>query len=108
MQTHHHSTTVTKPQLLSPITILEEVPDPRVKATVDHELVDILTIALCTILCGGDSFYDMEEFGPSLLPVMGINSMVSPTYRLQSRAWRFDTRWSDSPGPCVWSRRTDC
>jgi predicted transposase YbfD/YdcC len=30
---------------------------------VDHDLPDILTIALCTILCGGDSFYDMEEFG---------------------------------------------
>jgi len=39
------------------------VPDPRVKATVEHDLVDILTIALCTVLCGGESFYDMEEFG---------------------------------------------
>jgi predicted transposase YbfD/YdcC len=63
MQTHSSPTNVTKPQLISLITILEEVPDPRVKATVDHDLVDILTIALCTILCGGDSFYDMEEFG---------------------------------------------
>jgi predicted transposase YbfD/YdcC len=42
---------------------LEEVPDPRVTATVDHALPDILTIALCTLLCGGESFYDMEEFG---------------------------------------------
>jgi predicted transposase YbfD/YdcC len=36
---------------------------PRVTATVDHDLPDILTIALCTILCGGESFYDMQEFG---------------------------------------------
>ena len=63
MQTHLNSTNVTKTQLVSLITILEEVPDPRVTATVDHDLPDILTIALCTILCGGDSFYDMEEFG---------------------------------------------
>ncbi len=63
MQTHPGSTNVTKTQLVSLITILEEVPDPRVRATVDHDLPDILTIALCTILCGGDSFYDMEEFG---------------------------------------------
>lgn len=63
MQTHLNTTSVTKTQLVSLITILEEVPDPRVRATVDHELPDILTIALCTILCGGDSFYDMEEFG---------------------------------------------
>jgi len=60
---HSDSKKITKPQLISLITILEEVPDPRVKATVDHDLVDILTIALCTILCGGESFYDMEEFG---------------------------------------------
>lgn len=52
-----------QPELVSLITILAEVPDLRVTATVDHDLPDILTIALCTILCGGDSFYDMEEFG---------------------------------------------
>jgi predicted transposase YbfD/YdcC len=63
MQTHLDSTNVTKTQLISLITILGEVPDPRVTATVDHDLPDILAIALCTILCGGDSFYDMEEFG---------------------------------------------
>jgi predicted transposase YbfD/YdcC len=63
MQKHLNSTKATKAQLVSLITILEEVPDPRVRATVDHDLADILTIALCTILCGGDSFYDMEEFG---------------------------------------------
>lgn len=63
MQTHLNSTNVTKTQLVSLITILEEVPDPRVTATVDHDLPDILTIALCTVLCGGNSFYDMEEFG---------------------------------------------
>jgi predicted transposase YbfD/YdcC len=63
MQTHLNSTNVTKGQLVSLLTILEEVPDPRVTAIVDHDLPDLLTIALCTILCGGDSFYDMEEFG---------------------------------------------
>ncbi len=63
MPTHSNSTNATKNQLVSLITILEEVPDPRVTATVDHDLADILTIALCTILCGGESFYDMEEFG---------------------------------------------
>lgn len=63
MQTHLNSTNVTKTQLASLLTILEEVPDPRVTATVDHDLPDLLIIALCTILCGGDSFYDMEEFG---------------------------------------------
>lgn len=63
MQTHLDTTNVTKTQLVGLITILEAVPDPRVTATVDHDLPDILTIALCTILCGGESFYDMEAFG---------------------------------------------
>lgn len=63
MPTHLNTSNVTKTQLVGLITILEEVPDPRVTATVDHDLPDILTIALCTMLCGGDSFYDMEEFG---------------------------------------------
>ena len=40
MQTHLHATNVTKTQLVSLLTILEEVPDPRVTATVDHDLPD--------------------------------------------------------------------
>lgn len=51
-----------KQEIISLITTLEEVPDPRVDRSKDHDLVDLLVIALCTILVGGDSFYDMEEF----------------------------------------------
>ena len=40
MQTHLSTTHVTKTQLASLLTILEEVPDPRVTATVDHDLPD--------------------------------------------------------------------
>jgi predicted transposase YbfD/YdcC len=53
---------------VSLITILKEVPDPRVERGQEHDLVDILVIALCTLLCGGDSFYDMEEFAEIRLP----------------------------------------
>lgn len=63
MQTYPESKPVPKNQFISLLTLLEEVPDPRVRCTVDHQLSDILVIALCTILCGGESFYDMEEFG---------------------------------------------
>lgn len=37
--------------------------DPRVDRTKDHDLVDILVIAICTFLCGGQTFNDMEDFG---------------------------------------------
>ncbi len=41
----------------------KELPDPRVLRTPEHELIDILVIAICAILCGGETFNDMEDFG---------------------------------------------
>jgi len=40
-----------------------ELPDPRMARTRRHELVDILVIGVCTLLCGGEGFNDMEDFG---------------------------------------------
>jgi len=59
----------TRPDSLSdlpPASILgcfRDLPDPRVDRTRDHELGDILVIGLCTLLCGGENFADMERFG---------------------------------------------
>ncbi len=39
------------------------LPDPRVDRTKKHRLIDILFIAVCTIICGGETFTDMEMFG---------------------------------------------
>ena len=39
--------------------------DPRIERTKKHHLLDILVIALCTLLTGGDGFQDMELFGKS-------------------------------------------
>ena len=39
------------------------ITDPRVDRTRLHNLGDILVIAVCCMLCGGESFYDMEDFG---------------------------------------------
>ena len=30
-----------------------------------HKLEDIIIIGLCTVICGGEDFVDMEEFGKS-------------------------------------------
>ena len=48
---------------LSLIDHFQQVTDPRINRTRDHELVDILVIAICTLLCGGETFNDMEDFG---------------------------------------------
>src|SRR5215470_15102155 len=37
--------------------------DPRIERTKKHTLLDILVIALCTLLTGGEGFQDMELFG---------------------------------------------
>jgi len=40
-----------------------ELPDPRRSQGRRHKLIDILTIALCAVLCGADEFTEMEQFG---------------------------------------------
>ncbi len=39
------------------------LPDPRVERSKEHLLLDILTIGLCAILCGGEGWTDMALFG---------------------------------------------
>lgn len=38
------------------------LPDPRMDRTKKHKLIDILFIAVCTVICGGEGFTDMEDF----------------------------------------------
>lgn len=47
------------------IELLEAIPDMRVERSKRHRLIDILFIALCTILSGGEGFQDMVDFGAS-------------------------------------------
>ena len=48
---------------LSLIAHFQDLPDPRVQRTQAHDLIDILIVAICTLLCGGESFNDMADFG---------------------------------------------
>ena len=41
------------------------LPDPRFERTKLHPLLNILVISLCAMICGADSFTDMEDFGES-------------------------------------------
>lgn len=42
---------------------IEELDDPRMARRRLHNLTDIMVISLCTLLCGGEGFTDMEDFG---------------------------------------------
>jgi predicted transposase YbfD/YdcC len=39
------------------------LPDPRVKRTRKHELIDLVTIAICGVICGADGWAQIAEFG---------------------------------------------
>jgi hypothetical protein len=59
--TSNHPGQQPNPQSL--IAHFQDLPDPRVNRTQDHDLIDILVIAICTLLCGGETFNDLEDFG---------------------------------------------
>lgn len=40
-----------------------ELEDPRVDRARRHKLLDIIVIAVCGVICGADSWVDIEEFG---------------------------------------------
>ena len=39
------------------------LPDPRVDRTKLHKLEDILTIAICAVICGAETWVDVADFG---------------------------------------------
>src|SRR5947209_20147807 len=48
------------------ITIREQfatLEDPRVERTKQHQLLDIITIALCAVICGADTWVDIAAWG---------------------------------------------
>lgn len=44
-------------------THFENLTDPRIKRTQVHKLLDIVTIALCAVICGANAWTDVERFG---------------------------------------------
>ena len=54
-----------------PLEAIEEhfskVTDPRKDRTKDHKLMDIISIAICAVICGAEGWVDMEIYGNSKL-----------------------------------------
>ena len=44
------------------------LPDPRVERCKRHGLLDVVTVALCGVICGADTWVDVAEFGRSKEP----------------------------------------
>ena len=52
--------------MTSRLTLIEhfaDLPDPRKERTRCHKLIDILIIAVCALICGAQTFVDMQAFG---------------------------------------------
>ncbi len=50
------------------ITIAEHfsnINDPRIERRKLHKLIDIITISICAVICGADTWEDIELFGES-------------------------------------------
>ena len=47
------------------ISIFSVLKDPRIDRTKRHDLMDIIAIAICAVVCGADSWVDVEQFGNS-------------------------------------------
>ena len=43
----------------------DDLEDPRMDRTRLHELLDIITITICGVVCGADSWVEIEDFGRS-------------------------------------------
>ena len=52
-----------------PLEVIEEhfgkIIDPRMDRTKHHKLIDIIAIAICAVICGAESWVDIELFGNS-------------------------------------------
>ena len=40
-----------------------DIEDPRVERTRQHKLIDIITIAICAVICGAEGWTDIETYG---------------------------------------------
>ena len=53
----------------NPLEKIEEhfgrVQDPRIERSKEHKLIDIITIAICAVICGAEGWVDIENFGKS-------------------------------------------
>lgn len=55
-------------RLTAVFTTFENLTDPRVKRTRRHELFDLVVVALCGTIAGGDTWADIERFGKERFP----------------------------------------
>ncbi|MDR3365839.1 MAG: transposase family protein [Prevotellaceae bacterium] len=52
----------------SPIHYFTALTDPRVERTKEYLMEDIIFITIAAVICGADTWNDIEQYGKSKLP----------------------------------------
>jgi hypothetical protein len=47
------------------VAVFADLPDPRVTGRCDHDLLDIVVLALCAVMSGAEGWDDIEAWGGS-------------------------------------------
>ena len=63
MSSKDQSTLLTKTKTPGLLEYFADLPDPRIERCKQHELIDLIAIAILATICGAEHFTEMEEFG---------------------------------------------
>ncbi len=54
-----------------------DLEDPRIERTKHHQLIDIITISICAVICGADTWVDIESYGRSSIRMVKENFRIT-------------------------------
>jgi hypothetical protein len=54
-----------------------DLEDPRIERTKHHQLIDIITLSLCAVICGADTWMDIESYGRSSIRMVKENFRIA-------------------------------
>ena len=54
-----------------------DLEEPRIERTRHHQLIDIITISICAVICGADTWVDIESYGRSSIPMVKENLRIA-------------------------------
>ncbi|MBK9218899.1 MAG: transposase family protein [Uliginosibacterium sp.] len=75
-----------------------DLPDPRVEGRTDHDLLDIVVLALCAVMSGAEGWDDIEDWGREreawLRRYLRLRNGIPGSRHHPQSLWRLCRRWS--------------
>jgi hypothetical protein len=54
-----------------------DLEDPRIERRRHHQLIDIITLSICAVICGADTWVDIESYGRSSIRMVKENFRIA-------------------------------